>query len=253
MKEMINKVCLILEIAFVMILTNCKQSPNEKLIVTEFQNPPSANSIHAWWHWLDNSITKDGITKDLEAMKSQGISTVTILNIGLLGEKDMGVPMVRFNTPEWYDMFEWALHEADRLGMHVGAHNCDGWSSSGGPWITPEYSMKRCVWSKTVITGAGQTSIQLPQPKKNLDYYKDIRVVAFPSSEQISTFSNLKPEIYVNGKPTGDLLYDSDPFSGVSINDSSEIKIEFSHEFTATKLAIHPRMEFTWKPGEYSL
>jgi len=76
-------------------------------------------------------------------MKSQGISTVTILNVGLLGEKDMGVPQIKFNTPEWYEMFEWALHEARRLDMHVGAHNCDGWSSSGGPWITPEYSMKR--------------------------------------------------------------------------------------------------------------
>jgi len=233
-------------IGFLFLCYSCGHSPSAELSIKEFKNPQGSDQIHAWWHWLDNSITKDGITKDLEAMKSQGISTVTILNIGLLGEKDMGVPQIKFNTPEWYNMFEWALHEANRLDMHVGAHNCDGWSSSGGPWITPEYSMKRCVWSKTVVKGSGQTVIQLAQPKKNLDYYKDISVVAFPSKDKISSFRNLKPEISLNGKLTGDLLYDSDPFSGVSVNDSSEINIVFSHKFTASKIAIHPRMEFSW-------
>jgi hypothetical protein len=231
---------------FALIFTSCNHISNDSLNKTDFKNPPLENSIHAWWHWLDNSITKEGITKDLEAMKSQGISTVTILNVSLFGEKEMGVPQIKFNTPEWYEMFEWALHEARRLDMHVGAHNCDGWSSSGGPWITPEYSMKRCVWSKTVVSGPGQTQIQLAQPRKNLDYYKDIRVVAFPSKDQTSSFSNMKPKIAVNGKLTGNLLYDSNPFSGVSINDSSEINIAFGHKFTATRIAIHPRMEFTW-------
>jgi hypothetical protein len=247
MKNLKRTTLILIVVGLVLMTTSCKSPSHEGLNRTSFKNPSSENSIHAWWHWLDNSITKEGITKDLEAMKSQGISTVTILNVGLLGEKDMGVPQIKFNTPEWYEMFEWALHEANRLGMHVGAHNCDGWSSSGGPWITPEYSMKRCVWSKTVISGSGQTVIQLPQPKKNLNYYKDIRVVAFPSKDQTSSFVSLKPEISVNGKLTGNILYDSDPFSSVSVNDSSEINIVLSQKTTTTKIAIHPRMEFTWE------
>ncbi len=246
MKNLKRTIPLLIVTGLTMMITCCKSPSNEGLNRNSFQNPSSENSIHAWWHWLDNSITREGITKDLEAMKSQGISTVTILNVGLLGEKDMGVPQIKFNTPEWYEMFEWALHEARRLDMHVGAHNCDGWSSSGGPWITPEYSMKRCTWSKTVVRGSGQTVIQLSQPKKNLDYYKDIRVVAFPTKDQTSSFVEIKPEISLNGKLTGDLLYDSNPFSGVSVNDSSEINIAFSKKFIATKIAIHPRMEFTW-------
>ena len=246
MKKLNNNSGIFILFGFILILTSCNHASHEGFNRTSFKNPPSENSIHAWWHWLDNSITKEGITKDLEAMKKEGISTVTILNIGLLGEKDMGVPQIKFNTPEWYGMFEWTLLEANRLGMHVGAHNCDGWSSSGGPWITPEYSMKRCVWSKTIVTDTGQTVIHLRMPKKNLDFYKDIRVVAFQSGDKISTFNNLKPEISVNGEPTGDLLYDSDPFSSVTIKDSSEIIIVFSNDFEATKIAIHPRMEFTW-------
>ena len=31
--------------------------------------------------------------------------------------------------------------------------NCPGWSSSGGPWITPEYSMKQFTWSETLVRG----------------------------------------------------------------------------------------------------
>ena len=108
-----------------------------------FQQPDSAFAIHTWWHWMDNAITREGITADLEAMKREGIGTATILNISLFNEKDLGVKAVIFNTPEWYEMFRWALEEANRLGITIGVHNCDGWSTSGGPWITPEQSMKQ--------------------------------------------------------------------------------------------------------------
>jgi len=48
-----------------------------------------------------------------------------------------------------------AAGEADRLGIEFAMHNCPGWSSSGGPWITerPEYSMQTLTWTETPVTG----------------------------------------------------------------------------------------------------
>jgi hypothetical protein len=132
-----------LTIGFLFLTITCTLHAQEQLSNTEFKNPPGNVKMHTWWHWLDGNITKEGITRDLEAMKEQGIVQATLLNVGLFGEKDFGVKKVNFNTPEWFEMFQWALHEANRLGISIGAHNCDGWSTSGGPWITPEMSMKQ--------------------------------------------------------------------------------------------------------------
>jgi hypothetical protein len=236
-------ICFFMGIA---LLVGCKNDTTEKLDVSVFQNPPFERSVHAWWHWLDNSITKEGITKDLEAMKKQGICTATILNVGLLNERDMGVPQAIFNTEEWFQLFEWALKEADRLGMKIGAHNCDGWSSSGGPWISPEYSMKRCVWSRTIIQGGEKTDLNIPEPKKNLEYYQDIRVLAFPLKEDESSFQKAKATINADGSATGNMLYDGDPFSMVNVKEGSRMDIVFNKDFAAAKIAIHPRIEFVW-------
>jgi len=228
-------------------INSCKERTiTQEPLPGTFQNPPFESSVHAWWHWLDNSITREGITRDLEAMKKQGISTATILNVGLHGERDLGVPQAVFNTEEWYQMFEWALEEADRLGMRIGAHNCDGWSSSVGPWISPENSMKRCTWSRTILEGGIKTDIMLPEPGKKKEYYQDIRVLAFPVMKGISSFQREKPAIILNGSPTGNLLYDGNPLTTMNVKESDRLDIVFKKEFTATKIAIHPRVEFVW-------
>ena len=225
---------------------DCKRSPDVTLHPEDFMNPPSSSAVHTWWHWMDNNITREGITKDLEAMKSQGITTATLFNIGNPGEHDFGIPHVIFNTDEWYEMFEWTLEEADRLGMTIGAHNTDGWSSSGGPWITPETSMKRTVWSKSFIRGGKSIDQKLPKPHGNHNYYEDIRVLAIPARAEPSSFQHAKPAIKAGGSSTGNLLYDGNPFSMIDVEDGSYLEILFENDFTAEMIAIHPRVEYSW-------
>ena len=33
-----------------------------------FADPPAESLPRTWWHWMDNNISRAGITKDLEAM-----------------------------------------------------------------------------------------------------------------------------------------------------------------------------------------
>jgi hypothetical protein len=211
-----------------------------------FPDPATGYSVHTWWHWLDNAITREGITADLEAMKREGISTATILNVSLHGERDLGVEPVFFGTPEWYGMFRWALQEASRLGITIGVHNCDGWSTSGGPWITPEQSMKTCVWSKRHVSGPSAEPVQLPQPKSNHDFYRDIAVLAFPSRQSVDPFASSCPQISVDGVPAGDTLFDGDPFSMISLTGPASIDITLPGPITVSALAIHPRKDFQW-------
>lgn len=210
-------------------------------------NPPESVGIYAWWHWLDNAITKEGITRDLEAMKQQGITGATILNIGLFGEKDMGVPQVIFGTDQWYDMFNWALQEANRLGITIGAHNCDGWSTSGGPWITPEMSMKQFIWSKTYIEGGRSVIAALPKPNGIMDYYKDAAVIAYPAKDSPNSFHLASPRVNLNDTINGEVLFDGNPFSNVNLGNDAYVDIRFGQPFTAQKIAIHLRMTSSWE------
>ena len=114
----------------------------------DFRNPPQSAKTQSWWHWVNGNISKKGITKDLEEMKKQGIGGATILNIG---RPEIQYGAIKFMDANWQRLFKHAIVEADRLGMEVGLNNSDGFSSSGGPWVTPEHAMKKIVWTKTLF------------------------------------------------------------------------------------------------------
>ena len=50
------------------------------LLESAFRNPPFSSGVYTWWHWMNGNITKDGITRDLEAMKANGIAGYTIFS-----------------------------------------------------------------------------------------------------------------------------------------------------------------------------
>lgn len=144
-----------------------------------FREPPSEARPLTWWHWLNGTITKEGITLDLESMKRAGLGGCYLFNCG--GRMPEGD--VRFMQPEWLAMMDHTLKEAGRLGLKFGVHNCDGFSQSGGPWITPETSMKELTWTATDIEGPKSIDAILAQPEMKEGFYRDVATVAFPLPE----------------------------------------------------------------------
>ncbi|HEX8677333.1 MAG TPA: glycosyl hydrolase, partial [Segetibacter sp.] len=142
-----------------------------------FRNPPASAKPQTWWHWMNGNVTKEGITLDLEAMKHVGVGGFQNFDAGTLIPKGAIV----YLSPEWIELKKHTIKEASRLGLEFTMHNCPGWSSSGGPWITPDLAMQQVTWSEAYITGGKQININIPQPFTKLDYYRDVCVVAFPS------------------------------------------------------------------------
>ncbi len=204
----------------------------------QFKNPSSDFQVHTWWHWIDGRMTRDGITKDLESMKEQGIVQATILNIGMSSGVDIGIKKIRFNTEEWYDMFKWALKEANRLGILIGVHNCDGWSESGGPWITPEMSMKKFVFTKTQVYER-QKNIKLPQPLCETDFYRDVAVVAFRNyKDQQMGIQQKLPKVNMNDTIDGVSLVDGNPQSMIEVRKGDIINLTSNASVLKTKIAL---------------
>jgi hypothetical protein len=161
----------------------------EDTLQAGFINPPASAKARTWWHWLNGNVSREGITADLEAMQRVGIQEALLFNA------DMGYPegSATFLSPEWLELFKFAASEAKRLGLELGFHNGAGWSSSGGPWITPEYAMQTVVYSEVKISCEGGKTLkfQLPQPSTRLNYYRDIMVLAFPKPQSRERIDDL--------------------------------------------------------------
>jgi hypothetical protein len=143
-----------------------------------FTRPPDSARPWVYWFWLNGNITSNGITADLEAMKRVGIGGVLIM------ETDQGAPVgpADFMGPKWRGLFQHVAAEARRLGLEVNLNNDAGWNGSGGPWIKPEQSMQKVVWTETNLAGPKRFDGTLAQPEKVAGFYQDITVLAFPTT-----------------------------------------------------------------------
>ena len=156
---------------------SCFLQQIEMGLENDFKNPPERAKPRTWMHSMSGNMSKPGLTKDLEAIKEVGIGGVLLFNVShTIPQGD-----VIFNSDNHQDMITHAAKECERLGLSFGVHNCDGWTSSGGPWNTPENSMKQVVWSEKIIEGGKKNNITLEKPTAREGFYKDVAVVAYPS------------------------------------------------------------------------
>jgi hypothetical protein len=183
-------------------------------LAAAFLAPPDSTRPYVLWMWMGSNVSKQGITADLEAMKDAGIGGATIFSLadtlipwaGVIGKSP--TPEVVTWTEPWWALVRHAASECHRLGLELILHNCAGYESSGGTWITPELSMQEVIWSKQTVQGGGRVSIKLeravvdPHPHSQFPelyipslgkiaapivegrktYYKDIAVIALPAA-----------------------------------------------------------------------
>lgn len=183
------------------------QSPDGKdwkELQRNFRTPPESARPGVYWYFMDGNISKEGMTKDLEAMKRAGIGSVVFLEV------NVGIPRgnVDFLSDEWKECFRHAVKECERLGISMTLGIGPGWTGSGGPWVAAEQSMRHLVASSTVVKGGGRQTVKLPEPspkapyfgegaftpelkEKWAEYYEDVAVLAFPTPGEMSRIKDV--------------------------------------------------------------
>ncbi|HYO23521.1 MAG TPA: glycosyl hydrolase, partial [Lacipirellulaceae bacterium] len=182
-----------------------------------FLNPPAAARPRVLWMWMGSNISRTGITRDLEALASAGYGGAMLFSLADTCTPWAGVirnsptPEVLAFTPPWWELVRHAAEESRRLNLDFGIHNCPGYESSGGPWITPELSMQEIVWSEQPVGGGAPIQTRLPQPRPDLravqpypvfnpatnrlekpeiaarrEFYRDIAVLALPAEGAVA-------------------------------------------------------------------
>jgi hypothetical protein len=178
-----------------------------------FQNPPPDCRPEVFWDWMGGQLSKEGISKDLEALAREGVGGVMIMQMpdqlaGTTQWRLRDYPgKVKCLSDEWFAIMNHTAKETDRLGLRMSFVMSPGWSHCGGPWIKPEQSLKVLVASRTPVTGGRRFDAVLPrapihQPKvsdetlagnaeadfwdrvrnPHDDFYRDVAVVALPAA-----------------------------------------------------------------------
>jgi hypothetical protein len=175
---------------------------------SSFKSPPDEMRPWVFWFWINGNISREGITKDLEAMKDVGIGGVIWMEVS--GPRWAPRGPIEAGSKEWHETMQWAITEADRLGLAFTL-SVDFGYGSGGPHITPDISMQKLIWSETKVRGGETVTVKLPQPKVpteppliwlhpdekmrpdvaaaigRADSFRDASVFAYPSSQAESS------------------------------------------------------------------
>ncbi len=220
-------------IVFASCVSDGNKTSNEAL-ESGFVTPPDSVRIGVYWYWISDHISKEGVVKDLQAMKKAGITRAFIGNIGL---DNVPSGKVKMFSDEWWDILHVTLKTATELGIDIGIFNSPGWSQSGGPWVKPEEAMRYLASSEFHVAGPQKLSQKLTQPT---DFFQDVKTLAYPVQKEITlNGKNAKttssPSVAYLGK-----IFDGDKNSGVDLPDGEKftIDIEAKETFTARSITV---------------
>lgn len=163
----------------------CRSVSGGENLEHSFAHPPDSARPWVWAHWLHGNVSKDSITRELEAIKRVGLGGVTMFDAA-----QPGIPAGphKYMEESWREMFGHEVREAKRLGLEIMSQVGPGYSGNGGPWISLELAAQKIVESATRVTGGRRYSGVLPQPECFGGYYRDVAVLAINETEAQSKF-----------------------------------------------------------------
>lgn len=200
-----------------------------------------ANNSKPWvfWYWMQASVSKEGITADLEAMAENGIGGAYLMPIKGVANPPLMQPAAEQLTPRFWEMVKFSMQEAKRLGLQMGMHYSDGFALGGGPWITPEMSMQKVVWSELQLNGNTTFLDTLPTPESYKGYYKDIAIYAYPTLKDADRSSyNIQPIISTSNGADASFLSTQNNKKSFKADTACWIQYAFEKQFTCRSIKI---------------
>jgi hypothetical protein len=217
-----------------------KQLPKTNLEQV-FLHPSESAKPWVFWYWMQGAVSREGITADLKAMKQAGIAGAYLMPIKGPAKPPFITPSINQLSPEWWAMVKFTMQEADRIGVKLAMHDSDGFALAGGPWITPELSMQKVVWSKIKVEGGKAYHDTLPVPRHYKNYYKDIEILAYPSLAGEGQSSYDEHPTVTTSLSNTDVQYLAEKGNTKSFtsNEPCWLQLEFTKPFTCRSLIIH--------------
>ena len=94
----------------------------------------------AYWWWMGSAVTKDDIKANLSDYAAVGIGGLHIIPI--YSVKGFENKNIQFRSKAWYEMLDFTISEAKRLGLGIDITLGTGWPY-GGPQVTEQYAAQK--------------------------------------------------------------------------------------------------------------
>ena len=171
---------------------------------------PSEQTYKPWayWWWMGNSVTREGISENLREYKEAGLGGLHIIPI--YGEKGDEENFIDYLSPEWMEMLVHTVSEASKLGMGIDMTTGTGWPF-GGPDITFEHSAKTFLLEKVDLGSVENTSeitsgieggelVCLTASKDDIEYVDVTALI--PGNGSLTTLSPYRTVLALIMRPT---------------------------------------------------
>ncbi|MFT3870713.1 MAG: glycosyl hydrolase [Nibricoccus sp.] len=216
-----------------------KPSTNPEAV---FAAPPESAKPWVFWYWMKGTISREGITADLEAFARVGLGGVYLVPIQDVPNLPLFEPSVRTLTPEWWEMLRHTFREAARLKLKIAMHASDGFATAGGPWITPELAMQKVVWTEQQVEGGAALEVKLPQPASHEGFYRDIAILAFPARDGEGLSSrNVVPKVTTDvAGADAQALVKPGNTKRLRSENPCWVQFEFAAPFTCRSIVVRP-------------
>ena len=133
----------------------------------DFQTPPDDARIMVRWWWFGPAVTKEGIERELKAMKAGGIGGVEVQSTYPLavdgGTGESAVKNFKFLSPEHLEMLGFTAAKCKELGLRMDLTLGSGWPY-GGPMFSAAEGAGR-IETAVVQAAAGQATAAAPQQR----------------------------------------------------------------------------------------
>src|SRR5262249_46810957 len=153
-----------------------------------------------------------------------------------------------------------AAAECQRLGLEMTMHGSGGWSESGGPWVKPEDSMQKYVFTEQQTAGPRHFSGPLARPgdeagrfqglggKSGARHYQDSAVIAYRTpANDAGAFAAAAPRVTASGGAKDlQLAVDGSMAKTVKLADGGQktavwLQLEFAQPYTARGITMSMR------------
>ncbi len=185
-------ICLFAATFFLLLFTSCNTNLEYAEIPSEISKEAKP---WAYWWWMGNSVSPEGITANLEKYSKAGIGGLHIIPI--YGEKGDEENFIQYLSPRWMEMLKHVLAEAERLGMGIDMTSGTGWPF-GGPLINEEHAAK----AFDVI------EIQEPGPFQPEDFYPKVmglKLLSLAGYDSEGNYVNIPFSLNKEGKVDWDI------------------------------------------------
>jgi hypothetical protein len=131
-------------------------------LFTAFRNPPvTAKPFVRWW-WNGDKVTAREILRELDVMKEAGIGGVEINPIAFPGGDDLGIPSLKWLSPEWIEMVKVALKGAEERGMICDIIVGSGWPF-GAEFLQGDEQSQLITLTCRKVKGPGAVTVEIAE------------------------------------------------------------------------------------------